>query len=258
MANLFAVLLIVALIALILGLIKPSLFETKSNPKMSRLQIAIGGTVICLVLVALIGVFAPEVPQSNDVPDGAVVVEADADTLSFVPADLVKDEAKAETKVPVKIEPNLGMTPDEFRIKFNEKLKALKLSDFDQTLPKFDIKTGEVKDSFQLPFSDAISMVGIVNKDGMLNGVTFVMGHTTQGDNSGMIMLLISGITAGILNPNDNNQASSTVADLINKAVEGFGKDNNSHKKVVGNVEYSASASQLTGLMVGATPAGEK
>lgn len=106
MANVFAVLLIVALIALIVGLIKPSLFETKSNPKMSRLQIAIGGTVICLVLVVLIGVFAPDAPKSDDVPDGAVVVEADADTLSFVPTDyvIIEDEKKRDIKRVVKVE----------------------------------------------------------------------------------------------------------------------------------------------------------
>ncbi|MDO0888735.1 hypothetical protein NCW36_15505 [Acinetobacter pittii] len=64
MATLFALLFLVGLIAMLIGLVKPALFN-KINPSNSRIKILVGGITINMVLLALVGVFAPEVEKKK-------------------------------------------------------------------------------------------------------------------------------------------------------------------------------------------------
>ncbi len=64
MATFFALLFLVGLVAMVVGLIKPALFN-KINPTNSRIKILVGGVVINMVLLAMVGVFAPEVEKKE-------------------------------------------------------------------------------------------------------------------------------------------------------------------------------------------------
>lgn len=264
MANLFAVLLIIVFITLVVGLIKPSLFETKSNPKMSRLQIAIGGTVICLVLVVLIGVFAPEVPKSPDVPDGAVVVEADADTLSFVPADVVEEETQVksqavptvqtETKPPVKVEPNLGMTPEVFRKQYNALVDEYNLKSL-SPLAKFNVQNGKMKDTFQVKMNEFTTLTGTVNKDGQLSGLTYIFGGGEGAEMASMNLLASAAVASDVVNPKYKNESGGAWLDLMSTALDKINDENaESTGKSFGDYRYYALASPHIGLWMGIEP----
>lgn len=235
MATFFALLFLVGLIGMFVGLIKPALFN-KINPSNSRIKILMGGVVVNMVLLALVGVFAPKVETKPEQANEASKSE---------PVNSVDQENKQQS---IKAEANLGMTPEQFRKEFNKKLKDLDIKSV-RSVGEFDIKPGEVRDIFQVDFSDDIVLTGSVNKDGMLHGLTFIVVPGENYEKAMMDTLILTGISAGIVNtPENKDKTSKAVIDLINKALDGIENEKNSHKQTIGNVEYMALASQFTGL----------
>lgn len=239
MAELFAFLLLIAFIGTIVCLIKPSLIQAKFKSKLSRSKIFLYGLALNFVLLALVGVFAPEV-ENKEVPAATPAAQNKA-----------QPETTEKEIQPVKAEANLGMTPEQFRKAFNTQLKTL---DIDSVRPvaEFDIKTGEVRDTFQVMFSQDVGMTGIVNKDGFLREIIFTVGGTKEYEKAMMDLLILSGISAKVISP--DTDAGNELVKLINKALKNIGEEKNTHKKVIGDVEYYALANEVTGLWVGISP----
>ena len=242
LAYLFTFLLLITFITTITSLIKPSLTQTKSRPAQSRKNIFFSGVFLSLLFLVLIGVFAPEVENKE--------VQAAAPTA--------QNEALAEVAEkdvqPVKAEANLGMTPEQFRQKFNAKLKELDVNSI-RPVAEFDIKDGSVRDTFQVMFSQDVGLTGTVNKDGYLRELIFVVGGTKEYEKAMMTVLILSGVTAQVISP--GTEANNELVKLITAALKNIGKEENSHKKVIDGLEYYALASEATGLWVGVSPAGE-
>ena len=244
MAYLFTILFLIALIATITCLIKPNFTAIKSRQALTRKQIAgygFGFTLFCFVMV---GIFAPPVEKSAD------KVVADKKDPAVAPKAEKTVEVKTDS-VPVKVEANLGMTAETFRKEFNAQLKTLKIDSI-RPLGEFEIETGKVRDSFQVMFSDDVGMTGILNKDGLLREITFIVGGTNNYERATMDLLIVSGVTAKVISPKDD--VGKELVKLITAALKNIDQENNSHKKVFGNVEYYALANQATGLWVGVGP----
>lgn len=238
MAYFFTLLLLIAFIGMIVFLIKPSLTSIRSRAALSRKHILLYGLTLSFILFALVGVFAPEVDNK----------EAQAIQNEVLPVVAEKEIQ------PVKAEANLGMTPEQFRQKFNAKLKDLNIDSM-RPVAEFDLKTGEIRDTFQVIFSQDVGLTGVVNKDGSLRELLFIVKVTNDYRQATMDMLILTGITTQVISP--GTEAGNQVVQLMTKALENIGQEENTHKKVFGDVEYYALANEVTGLWVGVSPAEE-
>ena len=235
MATFFALLFFIGLIGMFVGLVKPTLFN-KINPSNSRFKILGGGVVLNMMLLAMVGIFAPEVEKKEVAAKNVIKSEPESQKVVEVKSENLKAEA------------SLGMTPEQFRQDFNKKLNDLDISII-RPLGEFDIKKGDVRNIFQVDFSSEISLTGTVNKDGMLRGLTFIVLPGKDYEKAMMETLILTGISAGVVNTPDNkDKTGKAVITLIDEALKDIEKENNSHKEVIGNVEYIALASKFTGL----------
>ncbi|ARG15761.1 MULTISPECIES: hypothetical protein [Acinetobacter calcoaceticus/baumannii complex] len=241
MATFFALLFLVGLVAMVVGLIKPALFN-KINPTNSRIKILVGGVVINMVLLAMVGVFAPEVEKKEVTTKQEARSEPKVQKVAEVKNETIKSEA------------NLGMTPEQFRQAFNKRLNDLDIS-IVRPLGEFNIKNGDVRDVFQVEFSSEIILTGAVNKDGMLRSITVITVPGKDYEKAMMETLLLTGISANIVNtPENKDRTGKVVIDLIDKALKDIEKEKNTHIEIVGNVEYMAMASKFTGLWFSMEP----
>jgi len=234
MVYLFALLFMVSLIAAFIGLVKPSAFQFGKPTIPSRWKVFGISLLVSFISLAMVGVFAPEVEEVVAKPD--VVKEPEQKVLN----------ATAEA--------NLGMNPEQFRQAFNKRLKDLDI-DTIRTFGEFDVKKGDVNDVFQVDVSPDVSLIGTVNHDGMLRGITYIVVPSGDSQKAMMDTLILVGITSNIISGEENkSKTSKVVTDLLTKALDGIDKEKNSHNAVVGNVKYFATASKLTGLWFGVEP----
>ena len=241
MVTLFALLFLAGLIAMIVGLIKPVLFN-KINPTNSRLKILVGGVVINMLLLAMVGVLAPKVEKKEETTKQETKGEPEVQNVAEVKTETVRSEA------------NLGLTPEQFRQAFNKRLKDL---DIDTIRPfgEFDVKKGDVHDVFQVNVSPDVSLTGTVNHDGMLRGITYIVIPSGDSQKAMMETLILTGLTSNIINGEENkSKTGKVVTDLLTKALDGIDKEKNTHKASVGNVEYFATASKQMGLWFSIEP----
>lgn len=249
-SGIAGLLIIVVWVGTIVGLINPKWLQgKKENSKlMTRKEIG-SGCIGATVLLGIIGVVASpssEINTANDAP--AKIVESQATVIPEVSKEPLKE---------IKVETNLGMTPEEFRLGFNNRLNELDI-DAIRPLAEFHIKNGDVRDVFQIPFSNEINMTGIVNKDGMLREITFIIMPNKDSEQTMMEALILIGTASNTVNANsEKEKIGKAVTGLITKALEGVDKENNTHNQVVGGIKYYALASEYTGLWFGMSPAEE-
>ena len=231
----------------IIGLLNPKWLQgKKENSKLlTRKEIALGTLVVSIILI-IIGVATSTSTEKK--------VETSVSEKVAEPQAVVVPEVSKESLKEIKTESNLGMTPEEFRKKFNKRLIDLDISSL-RPIAEFNIKNGDVKDVFQVAFSDQINMTGTVNKDGMLREVTFIILPKGESDQLMLQALTLIGISSNVVNENGNKeQIGKAITDLISKAAEGMNKDNNTHSQIVGDVKYYALASKYTGFWYGMSP----
>jgi len=243
-------LLIAVWVATFVGLINPKWLQgkNKNSKLMTRKEIIIacfGATVIFGIIGA---VTSPSQEKKAEVavPEKGAVIEA-----TVVP------EVSKEPLKEIKADSNLGMTPEEFRQKFNKRLNDLDVNSI-RPLAEFSIKKGDVRDVFQVAFSDELNMTGTVNKDGMLREITFIVLPEKNAEKTMMEALILIGIASNTVNSNgDKEKIGKAVTDLITKALKGMDSEKNDHNQIIGDVKYYSLASQYTGLWFGMSPANE-
>jgi hypothetical protein len=122
-------------------------------------------------------------------------------------------------------EANLGMNPEQFRQAFNKRLKDLDI-DTIRTFGEFDVKKGDVNDVFQVDVSPDVSLIGTVNHDGMLRGITYIVVPSGDSQKAMMDTLILVGITSNIISGEENkSKTSKVVTDLLTKALDGIDKE---------------------------------
>lgn len=252
-STLAGLLLFVVFIVMIIGLIKPSILKNPKKPDSipSRKQILIGG-IVAIVVLTFIGVAtAPDVKKEDE---NKTAPMQSKETIAEPKPEIIPEISK-EPLQPVRNDTNLGMTPEQFRQGFNQRLKNL---DIDTIRPfgEFDIKKGDVRDVFQVNVSPDVSLTGTVNHDGMLRGITFIIIPSGDSQKAMMETLILTGISSNVISGEENkSKTGKVVTDLLTKALEGVEKEKNTHKAIVGNIEYFATASKQIGLWFSIEPA---
>ena len=254
-------------VGVIVGLIKPSslkwLHPKQATP--TRLQILGFGGLAYLVLLILILIVTPS-PSGNSTTtqEKAPEINKPVESSTAAPAPIsVPEPVKAtpplkvdtpatpvaEPAPPVKPEPSLGLTPEEFREKFNERIRVLNLDGLKPIKKKFTIEQHEGTSTFKAELSKAVGLIGFVNNDGKLSQLIFILGKTDRGEIEAMNMLLAATSAGRVFNPDlPKETVGQAVLDLMGKASKGVESDDNLHSKVFGNVRYSALASTYTGI----------
>lgn len=245
--NAIVMILILALwVVMIIGLINPNRINWKKDEskKLSRGQIFVGGLVGTIILS---GIGAMTDPNSSMQQGSAPVPQQTQTTVQT----LVDQPAKEKS-------PSLKITAEDFRKNLNAQLKKADVS-YLRPIAEFDLDKGKIRDSFQVTLTKEIGIMGTVNKDGELFGITLIMANSDESGKPAVDMLLLSTMVALAVNSElDGSEAGNMIIDLTKKALEGIDEPDNSHTKVVGKNQYFSIASRQMGLWVGVEPANAK
>ncbi len=264
--SLVAFLLLPAL--LIYSLIKPSKFNirTKKNPngKWSRGNFYIGLLAVWILSIGIGAAITPDTNTNTNVNKDAAEagLEPDGQEIHENGAIEVKSEAvevkETESVEPViearSIDKTFGITPAEFSRQFSTEAEKVGFG----KIPYGDFETvkGSVNDSFTLTLSEAITMNGIVDKNGELKGLTFIMGKTENGDTEGLNMVILAGLSARAISPElPKEESAGTLMKVLKEALEEFQENGKGEgSEIVENVKYTAIASQTMGMWVTLEP----
>lgn len=239
---------LLCLLVVVVGLISPSFFKDKKTGEVpKRSHIAVGGVAGSFIAFAIAGALAPDTAPAEQVAEKASAAAPAKTAKSEHPADAppaIEPEAK-----PVK---NLGMTPEEFRKAFNGIVVQI---DAGYKLAKFDIEKGDVNNTFNRSLGRNVGLMGSVGKqDGKLKELMLIVaggGEKTEDMLRPVVMILTA---SQALNPQvDKGENSKIVMDMAKQALANIdtGKP---IERTVGQLQYTASASQLTGLMFAISP----
>ncbi|HAV2894216.1 hypothetical protein LDY25_11210 [Acinetobacter baumannii] len=236
MVYLFALIFIGAAIAAIVGLIKPSLFKFKSDVVPNRWKVFGIFFLVSFVSLAFVGVFAPEVESSNNV---SAEVKKDATEVQAATSKVDEQKPVADDK-----ERNLGLTHEQFRASLNQKLKSVNIS-YLRPVAEFDLEKGEVNNTFNVMFTDAVGVVGTVSKSSdKVKEITILYGGQTDKDAADF--LVVTGLIVQTLSPGKDT-APKELVPLMEKAVE---NKNETQTKVIDGKTYTVIDSDVLGLNI--------
>lgn len=225
LTGLAALIGLVFLLIAVLGLIAPALFRNrKTGDTPPRTHLLSGGLLAALIAFGVAGGLYPKAG------DGAA---APAPVLD--PAEAVQSGK------------GLGMTPEGFRKSFNAIAGE---EDPRYAIPRLTISSGEKNDTFTHQFSRQAGIMGAVSKqDGSLEYVMLITSGSKTDNSENVRSLAMLLFAAQALNPtvprDENNQA---VIALVKEAVANISSPKPVSQRV-GKLEYSATASDVTGLM---------
>lgn len=236
LAGLF---LFAVLITMIIGLINPRWISLNKNKLYTRKQISIYGFIAVIILTA-IGVSTAPTPIEK--------TEATNNSNTEEKAKPVKEEI--QPVVTAEATPDLKVTPEELRNKFNEKLKSIDIPNL-RPLAEFSIKEGSVKNTFTENITSGVSMVGTVNKNGKIDSLTVIYDNS-EPEKEGAYFLIISGSLIQIIS--NDKDAPKQVVDVIHKAVENYDSNDSNNHKVINDIKYSAISNRATGTWFSIEP----
>lgn len=250
-------------VAYITSLIKPARLNVRSkrNPtgKWRRSHFT-----ILAVLLLLLSIFLMNLGASSDTSDNvesAVQSESTSTPESVGSVEVeptIKPESikleSAPTPEPVAIAEvdrakTLGLTPDEFGKRFVVAAEEFGLDKFPWS--KVELSKGSVNDTFTKKIRKDLAMTGVVDKNGELKSITYILGQTDEGDQAALTMLMVGGATARVLNPDlPKEQTSKVASELLMNTAKKFtnGGDSVSDSVVVDGVKYGVTASDVIGL----------
>jgi len=234
LAGLF---LIATLVAMLIGLINPRWISLKKDKIYTRKQVGIYGFIAVVVFTA-IGVSTAPTPVEE------TEVAAKSSTTEKV------DQTKEEPQQTTKVTPDLKLTAEELRIKFNEKLKTVDIPNL-RPLAEFSIQEGSVKNTFTENITSGVSMVGTINKDGKIDSLTVIYDNS-EPEKEGVYFLIISGTLIQIVSKNDD--APKQVVDVLHKAIENYDSNDSNNFKVLDGIKYSAISNRATGTWFSIEP----
>jgi len=228
---LFIFMLTLACLALLLfGLVKPG--KVFLGAKSTRGRV---GQVYGMGFIVLLIAFVVAVPKTE---------------LEQPTAEVVASSESPE-KVERAPEATLGISPEEFRQRFNDVIGKV---DDSYKSGKFEVSEGSVNDTFNQAFGTNVAMVGTISKQNSeLKSLTLIVAGGDGAETVKAIAVLLA--AAQSANPElPKEQVANAVMDLTKGAMENI-ETGDSIKRTLGNVEYSAGASKITGLMLSISPA---
>ncbi|MGP5360513.1 hypothetical protein ACTXL1_06870 [Psychrobacter celer] len=258
-------------VLLVYSLVRPAKLDirTKNNPngRWSRGKFSLGVLAAWIAAIAIGVATTPEQSTTIDVAavaadaglatddyevhdNGAIEVKAADDVAKVKESETVKKE---DIKSPV--DKTFGITPDEFGTLLSAEAEKVGLGDI--AVGKFNVTEGAVNDVFIEKLSDAIAMNGTVDKNGELKGITFIMGQTDKGDTEIMNMMMMAGLSARAINPDQpKEQTAGALTEVVVEAMKQYGeKGEGKASKTVGDVKYSSIANGTIGLWAVIEPA---
>lgn len=240
--NILILLAVLVFAACMLCTLNPKwLKNSKTGAIPKRLHLLAAGTGIPLILFVAGGAMVDPVKPAAEVQakDTAVAPSTDATPVVAPPAEAVKVAV-----APVK---NLGMTPDVFRKNFNSFMSQIDKS-WNMAKPK--IADGEVRNTFNAQIAPAAHLVGTVDKkSGEVHDLMVVIGAGKGSDNLLSMTALLSVAHASTQGAS-KEEISKAVTQLATQALQNTDNPKpEAATAVVGNREYTANASPLTGLM---------
>lgn len=250
-------------VAYITSLIKPARLNVRSkrNPTGKWLR---SHFTILAVLLWVLSIYLMNLGASSDTSDNVESVVQSEPTSTLESADAVAVEPTVtpestklesvptpEPVVAAEVEraTTLGLTPDEFGKRFVVAVKEFGLDKFPWY--KVEISKGSVNDTFTKKIRKDLAMTGVVDKNGELKSITYILGQTDEGDQAALTMLRVGSATARVLNPDlPKEQTSKVASELLMDTAKKFknGGDSVSESVVVDGVKYGVTASDVIGL----------
>lgn len=229
MVYLFALLFLVSLIAALVGLVKPSVFQFGKPSIPSRWKVFGICLLLSFISLAMVGVFAPEVEDKTKV--------AQQEPIS----SLEKQTAVLEPEIQ---ENDLGFTPEKFRKDLNAQLQKVNVSYLSPVM-EFKRENGEVNNTINYMFTEAVGLVGTVNKtNNNIKEITLIYGGDSEKDVADY--LIVAGSIANAISPN-STELPKRILDLMNQALE---KKNENHSFSSQGITYTANASETLGFVL--------
>lgn len=141
----------------------------------------------------------------------------------------------------------MGISPEKFRRSYNAQVGQV---DKSWRVAEFDIEVGTVNNTFNAKLGGAAHIVGVVDKaSGNLIDLMLIVGGGKREETLRAIAATLSAAQA-VTQGASKEAISKAVTTLMSKAMEDMDKPKaKTASAIVGNRKYSASASQLTGLM---------
>lgn len=238
LAGVLILLSLVSFISAVVGVIAPSLFKNRKTGEVpKRVHLFVGGFVGSVVAMAIAGIVAPDKAPTS--VDQKALAQTEKQPESASPPSAIAPAAPATP------DKSLGMTPEVFRKAFNTIVAKI---DRDNKLAEFDIEQGDVRDAFRRTLGPSIALVGTVNKeDGSIRDLMVIAGGGDAHDTIKSIAVLLSATQA--VNPDvPAKKNNSTVVEMVRFAMEHM-KNPKPIERTVGKLDYTASASQATGLL---------
>jgi len=203
------------------------------------------GLLTGILVLMTVGCSDPE-PQVIDIDEAAANVGLAPDDYEVHENGAI--EVKSKVAEPVAQDKTFGITLDEFGSRLSAEAKEVGLGDI--AIGKFNLQEGSVNDVFSEKLSDAIAMNGTVDKNGELKGITFIMGQTDNGDTEIMNMMMMAGLSARAISPDQpKEQSAGALTEVVVEAVKKFGENGEgAASKTVGDVKYSSTANGTVGL----------
>lgn len=228
MVYIFALLFILSLIAAFIGLVKPSVFQFGKPTIPSRLKVFGICLLLSLISLAMVGVYAPEVGEKPETVQTQQPVEVEKQAIK---STVVEDDFK--------------LSVDDFRKKMNTQLKKVDVSYLPQ-IEQFEKDTGEVNDTIKYMFTDAVGLVGTVNKtNGNIKELTLIYGGDSDKDVVDYVVIISS--IANAIAPN-NTELPKRIVDLMNEALTSKKGENHSFSSQ--GYTFTAIASEQLGFVI--------
>lgn len=207
------------------------------NPGTTTGQMLLGVIGLCAVVAAIATSCGDDKKEATTAATASSAPAADTNP----PAPVT---STAPAPAPAK---DLGITPEAFRKSYNAQVGQI---DKSWRVAEFDVSPGSVRDTFTAKLGAGASIVGSVDKASKkLTGVMVIAGAGQTTDNMQTIAALLS--TAHALTQGASKEEISDAVSTLVTAAFGSMKDSDAPRqsRIVGNRKFSATASQITGLM---------
>ncbi|CAM3794361.1 hypothetical protein [Castellaniella denitrificans] len=246
MALLLFILALACLVLLVFGLVKPTKVFLGAESTRGKVAKVYSTGFLVLLVAFVVAVPKPE----RQAPASAVAAESAAPAQQAAQVATDSSAAGAAKPEEVQREATLGLSPDEFRQRFNSIVGAV---DDSYKVAEFDVEDGPVNNTFKRAIGPNVAMVGTVSKQsGLTKGLMLVVSGGTGTESVKAVATLLAAAQAA--NPDaPKKQVADAVMAMTQQALENI-KTGESVKKTVGNIEYVAGASDVTGLMLSVSP----
>ncbi|ANF95657.1 hypothetical protein [Paenibacillus bovis] len=178
--------------------------------------------------------------------DAAAKTEADKKA-----AEAEQETAAAKAKVAKEAATNaipgtIGMTPDQFRTAFNKSSTEIGM---DMHLPKLNISSGAVQNTFQYMLSDNIALTGTINKaDSSIREIN-LLGQTAGSYEESANYLLAMGLIMKAVDPRATKEDNAAKMRKLGLMDENLELANLNKQATIDGLKYSISYLDGIGLM---------